>query len=286
MTEQYARTNINAPRLPRAVSTDVQLNLDDEFLVIDGGAPTLTLPTAVQIPSRSITIKSLTGTGIVNTVLGQTIDGAPTFSFTAVDESLSVKSDGQNWLIVNEGSGGGGGGVIVEDEGIPVVTPATTLNFIGAGVTAAPGAPGVADITIPGGGFLTGAVVPEGSVAGTPGDLYQRVSGTVSTFWQYLGAAPGVVGWRGLGPFIRGTPVGAINGVNTTYTFPGGVEAVNQPSAPTGSQIEFRVNGIDQTEGTDYAVTLGSVPGTTILSVVLVVPPLVGDVLTVTFIPA
>lgn len=286
MTEQYARTNINSPRLPRGISADVQLTLDDEFIIIDGGAPTLTLPTALQIPSRAITIKSLTGTGIVDTVLGQTIDGAPTFTFTAVDEPLTVKSDGQNWLIVNEGSGGGGGGVVVEDEGVPVVTPATILNFIGAGVTAAPGAPGVADITIPGGGFLTGPGVPEGTVAGTPGDLYQRVSGSVSTFWQYLGGAPGVIGWRALGPFIRGTPVGAINGVNTTYTFPGGVEGVNQPSTPTGSQIEFRVNGIDQTEGVDYAVTPGSVPGTTILSVVLVVPPLVGDVLTVTFIPA
>ena len=47
------------------------------------------------------------------------------------------------------------GGVIVEDEGIVRLNPATTINFIGAGVTAVDAGGGVADVTIPGGGVAS-----------------------------------------------------------------------------------------------------------------------------------
>lgn len=43
------------------------------------------------------------------------------------------------------------GGVDVQDEGVAVALPAKTLNFVGAGVTASPGLPGVVDVAIPGG---------------------------------------------------------------------------------------------------------------------------------------
>lgn len=55
-------------------------------------------------------------------------------------------------------TGGGGGSIDVLDEGVSIGT-FTALNFVGAGVTAAPGAPGEADIVIPGGGGGTGAVL-------------------------------------------------------------------------------------------------------------------------------
>lgn len=45
---------------------------------------------------------------------------------------------------------GDGSGVDVEDEGVPIVTPATTLDFVGAGVTVTSGGGGVATVTIPG----------------------------------------------------------------------------------------------------------------------------------------
>lgn len=45
-----------------------------------------------------------------------------------------------------------GGGIDVEDEGTPEATGATTLNFVGAGVTAADVGGGVVDVTISGGG--------------------------------------------------------------------------------------------------------------------------------------
>jgi len=49
------------------------------------------------------------------------------------------------------GGGGGGSSLEVQDEGVPVVTAATKLNFTGAGVVATLGAPGQADVNIPGG---------------------------------------------------------------------------------------------------------------------------------------
>lgn len=56
----------------------------------------------------------------------------------------------------------GGAGVTVDDEGSPLATVATTLNFVGAGVTAT-GAGATKTITIPGGG---GSATAEVSAAG------------------------------------------------------------------------------------------------------------------------
>lgn len=286
MTDQYLPTNINAPRLPRSISVDTQLTLDDELIVIDGGNPQLTLPNAEVFPSRQIYFKSETGTGTVVGLNGQTIDGAASYVFSVVDESLLVKSDGDNWVVIVPGTGGGGAGtVIVQDEGIVVVPAATTLNFVGLGVTAAPGAPGVADITVPGGGgLLSGPGVPEGTVPGTPGDPYIRIAGTLSSFWQFTGAAPGVVGWEALGPIRTAVPVGVIDGVNAVFSFPGGVEAVHQGADKP--QFLYVRNGSDQSETVDFVVTPGSVPGTTITSFTTVVPPVPGDILRVSYIPA
>lgn len=63
---------------------------------------------------------------------------------------LSADNYDYDWL---PGGGGGGSTVIVEDEGIVVGVPADTLNFVGAGVTAA-GAGTTKTITIPGGGSV------------------------------------------------------------------------------------------------------------------------------------
>lgn len=48
-------------------------------------------------------------------------------------------------------SAGGGGSLDVKDEGTTVVTAATAINFVGAGVTAS-NVGGVAQVSIPGGG--------------------------------------------------------------------------------------------------------------------------------------
>ncbi len=151
MTEQYAATNINVPRGSRSVFTNTQLTFDDELVVIVAGAPTLTLPDARQIPAWGVMVKSVGGLGSVDTLLGQTIDGAGVFAFTAAQEALVVRSDGANWVIEDPGSGGGGSALQIDDDGATVETNAVLLNFIGPGVTAAAAGAGAVDITIPGG---------------------------------------------------------------------------------------------------------------------------------------
>ncbi len=73
-------------------------------------------------------------------------------------------------------------GVDVQDEGVPIPGPSQTLNFVGAGVSAAPGAPGVVDVTIPGGG---------GAVTGFPNALlYENPAGLAPISDAALVAAP------------------------------------------------------------------------------------------------
>jgi hypothetical protein len=67
--------------------------------------------------------------------------------------------------IIILGGGGGGGIILVKDENLILTAAASSLNFIGAGVTATVGNPltGDVDVTIPGG--ITGvAVSDEGSI--------------------------------------------------------------------------------------------------------------------------
>jgi len=67
-------------------------------------------------------------------------------------------------------SGGGGVPLTIQDEGGVIVAGADTINFVGAGVTATPGAPGEAIVTIPGGGGSSGVDLQDGGVpvAGGP----------------------------------------------------------------------------------------------------------------------
>jgi hypothetical protein len=69
------------------------------------------------------------------------------------------------FLKVFGGSGGGGGStIIVEDEGI-ALGAFTTLNFVGAGVSAVDAGGGVANIVIPGGGGGTLTVTTDPALA-------------------------------------------------------------------------------------------------------------------------
>jgi len=187
---------------------------------------------------------------------------------------------------INLGTGSGpGGGVEVKENGVTKLANALILNFIN-GATIVPNGPNQADITIATGNVLSGAAIPEGAQLGAPGDLYVRTSGTATTFWAFAGIAPGVNGWVAIGPELTGTAVGAINGLNTTFTFPGGLEAIFQTASPS-VQIDFRYNGQELTPNVHYTVIPGSQPGLTISGVqttsFVAVPQ---DVLTLKFIPA
>lgn len=67
------------------------------------GAVTYTLPSAVGHAGARRIVKKITGDAnavTVATTSSQTIDGATTYSLTAQWESITVQSNGANWLIV------------------------------------------------------------------------------------------------------------------------------------------------------------------------------------------
>ena len=78
---------------------------------------------------------------------------------------IVVDSNGRITSISNVSiSGGGGGGVTVQDEGTPLSTTATTLNFVGSGVVAS-GTGATKTITISGGGGGATDKIEEGNTS-------------------------------------------------------------------------------------------------------------------------
>ena len=62
-----------------------------------------------------------------------------------------------------DSTGGGGGSVAIKDEGSVIVAAATSIDFVGAGVTATSGGAGLATVTIPGGGAGTVTSITAGT---------------------------------------------------------------------------------------------------------------------------
>ena len=74
--------------------------------------------------------------------------------------------NGSDYAWVADQTGGGGSSLTVQDEGSALSTAATTLNFVGAGVTAS-GTGATKTITISGGGSSSLSVKDEGSALST-----------------------------------------------------------------------------------------------------------------------
>ena len=93
--------------ITNAVATktaDYTLTASDDLVKGDasGGAITLTLPTAVGNSGKEFFIKKIDSTGNSVTVAGdgsETIDGSATQVITAQWTTLTIISDGANWLI-------------------------------------------------------------------------------------------------------------------------------------------------------------------------------------------
>jgi hypothetical protein len=91
------------------------------------------------------------------------VEGSAPASPAAGRQVLFIDSADHHWKRKNSGgtvtdleAGGGGSAITVDDEGTPLATAATTLDFVGAGVTAS-GTGATKTITIPGGGGFTAA---------------------------------------------------------------------------------------------------------------------------------
>lgn len=96
-------------------------------------------------------------------------------------------------LSATGGSGSGSGGVTVADEGTPLATTGTTLDFVGAGVVAS-GTGATKTITIAGGGgtFPLGLAAPD-KIPSSPGAEDEEFEGTADTLptdWAWVSAAP------------------------------------------------------------------------------------------------
>jgi len=199
------------------------------------------------------------------------------------------KTGNSDWTIPlvygNGGGGGGGGSLTVEDEGVIVDPAVANMNFVGGGVLVTPNGAGSVDVAISGAGIPSGPLVPEGNVlALSSGELYARLSNNTSTFWQFLGVAPSNAGWVAVGPVLTAQPVGPVNGANQVFTFPGGVDAVDQGA--NGARLEYSRNGLREDPGVDYTTAPGGTPGTTVVSFTTSIPPSIGDFLEVRYIPA
>ncbi len=73
----------------------------DEVIECTANTFTVTLPTAVSVASKRYTIKNTgAGTVTVATTSAQTIDGATTASIAQHYQSITVVSNGVNWLLI------------------------------------------------------------------------------------------------------------------------------------------------------------------------------------------
>ena len=77
---------------------------DDHFIIADasGGAITVNLPPAADVPGREYVIKKIDATANV-TIDGdgaETIDGAATVVLTGQYDTVQIRSDGTEWWIV------------------------------------------------------------------------------------------------------------------------------------------------------------------------------------------
>ena len=102
----------------------------------------------------TLTLPATTGT-----LISTANSDAPTTTTSSSDADFVLVDDGgvmKKITPANLGIGGGSGSITVQDEGSALSTEATTLNFVGAGVTAS-GTGATKTITISGGGGSGGA---------------------------------------------------------------------------------------------------------------------------------
>ncbi len=99
----------------RAFTTATTAGATDNLLVFTGSsATTITLPTAVGCDGRSYMIKNASATGptpalTIATTSAQTIDGAASWSLTSVNETITLISNGANWMVAAQSLPGGSG---------------------------------------------------------------------------------------------------------------------------------------------------------------------------------
>lgn len=158
--------------------------------------------------------------------------------------------------------GGGGGSLVIEDEGIVVDPAATTINFVGAGVTASSAGPGLVDVTIPGGGgtietFTSAEPIVTGDLVAlnTSGQIIRANSSIPLGKWEVVGISTQTVGAGVL------TQVFTNTGTTTPVNF-----AAAPPAAQNGklvflSTTDGEASTIPPMVGGNAVFTVGTLQG-------------------------
>lgn len=99
----YGPTNLSGTfSVPYAAKTGAYTLTESDYAInITSGTFTVTLPTAVGIAGRVYVIKnSGTGNITVDANGSQTLDGSTTVTLYARYSSITIQSDGANWVII------------------------------------------------------------------------------------------------------------------------------------------------------------------------------------------
>jgi len=172
------------------------LNLNNKYITGSGGVSITGVVTATTFSGSAASLTSipagqLTGTvddarltvvsssklsgslPAISGILLTDLTGASSGTYGSTSETPVITVDGNGRITgittaaISGGGGGGISGIIVQDEGSSLSTTATTLNFVGAGVTAS-GTGATKTITISGGGGSgSGGVVSSGTFTAT-----------------------------------------------------------------------------------------------------------------------
>ena len=150
--------------------------------------------------------------------------------------SVNAGATAPEWQTVSSSSG-----VDVEDEGTPILTPATTLNFTGSGVVVTDAGGGVADITISSG---------SGTPGGSSGDWQYNNAGAFGGFTPGTGVqtwvvTPSSANLRSALTDETGTGV-AVFSTQPSFTNTIGVGAAT--ASASGSGITFPATQSDSTD--------------------------------------
>jgi hypothetical protein len=110
-----------------------------------------------------------------------TLGGLNDVTTTGVSSGQVLKWNGTTWAPATDATGGGGSSLTIQDEGSALSTAATTLNFVGSGITAS-GTGATKTITVTGSGgsgiaLSDLSVASEGTAAGNGSITYNNTNG-------------------------------------------------------------------------------------------------------------
>lgn len=157
---------------PVTKTTAFTLAENENEVICNGSASiTITLPTASACVGRKVWIKNIATFTIVSSsanVKPPDTDTAGTAILPATaGSSACLVSNGTHWVVMSlSGVSAGGSAITAKDEGSDLTTALTSLDFVGAGVTAT-NTGGAVTVTIPGSGAASVTIKDEGATLTT-----------------------------------------------------------------------------------------------------------------------